>query len=343
MEGRTILSIKDQSVVEMNNPVCQSVCPDVRNLSALNRHLMGSITVLIIPVAILANVTVLVGLIKTKSAGSRLFVIPLCINDLIIGLVSQPLTALYVFHVKAANYCYFRYIIQFLSYGLLGLEFFLISAMGIERLIILKYQMQEIRFRWEAVRKYVLVFSIFLALAFGTMSILISLYTTHFYIFSFWLLVAMLILTVVTTGCYIVALQYVQMSVQKLYDRKDSNVIVNRNRKKLRHDMALGRSVKLIICAEMLAVSPYFFIALVWSWQMAANSVTPIVEGLLTWSFIPFYLNTIVNVFLYSYHNRPLKKYILKRWHSLLSMRVPTVASEPPQAQVKTVGFDTKL
>ena len=315
----------------------------MRNLSVLSRHLMGYITVLIIPVAIVANGTVLVGLIKTKSAGSRMFVIPLCINDLIIGFVSQPLSAFYVFHIKATNYCSLRYTIQFLSYVLFSVEFFLILAMGVERLIILKYQMQEIRFRWEAVRKYVLVSGILFSLAFGTMSIMISLYTKHFYIFSFWLLVAMLIMTVVTTGCYIVALQHVQVSVQKLYDRKDSNVIINTNRSKLRHDLALGRSVKMIISIEMLAVSPYFFIALVWSWQMAANSVTPVVETLLTWSFIPFYLNTIVNVFLYSYHNRPLKKYIFERLHSLFGIRAPTVASESSQVQVKKVAFDTKL
>ena len=326
----------------MKNTSCQSVCPDVDNLSTWSRNSFGYITVLISPVTIVANAIVLFGLVKTKSAGSKIFVIPLCINDLIIGLVSQPLNAVYVFYTEASQHCEVRYTIQFLSYGLLSFEFFLISTMGVERLIILKYQMREIRFRWEAVRKYVLVMGILLSLAFATMSIMISLYTNHFYIFSFWCLVGMLLMGIITTASYIFALHHVQKSVQKLYDRKDNRIIVNRANNSLRHDMALGRSVKVIISVYMLAMSPYFFIALLWSWQMAYASVKLVVETILVWSFIPIYLNSIVNVFLYSYYNRPLKMYILNRVRHAFGVPVNTTVVSDSQSQKKEV-YDTKL
>ena len=326
----------------MKNISCQSVCPDVDNLSTWSRKSFGYITVLISPVTIVANAIVLFGLVKTKSAGSKIFVIPLCINDLIIGLVSQPLNAVYAFYTEASQHCEVRYTIQFLSYGLLSFEFFLISTMGVERLIILKYQMREIRFRWEAVRKYVLVMGILLSLAFATMSIMISLYTNHFYIFSFWCLVGMLLMGIITTASYIFALHHVQKSVQKLYDRKDNRIIVNRANNSLRHDMALGRSVKVIISVYMLAMLPYFFIALLWSWQMAHASVKLVVETLLVWSFIPIYLNSIVNVFLYSYYNRPLRKYILNRVRHVFGVPVNTTVVSESQSQKKEV-YDTKL
>ena len=326
----------------MNNTICQSVCPDVDNLSTWSRNSFGYITVSIAPVTILANAIVLFGLVKTKSAGSRLFVIPLCINDLIIGLASHPLTTVYALYSEASEYCEVRYAIQFLSYGLLSFEFFLISTMGVERLIVLKYQMQEIRFRWEAVRKYVLVIGILISLALASMSIMISLYTDHFYIFSFWLLVGILLMNMITTASYIFALQHVQKSVQKLYDRQDNTIIANRAKNTLRHDMALGRSVKVIISVQMLATSPYFSIALLWSWQMAHGSVKQVVETLLVWSFVPIYLNSIVNVFLYSYYNRPLRTYFLNRVRHVFGVSVTTRVVSEPQPQKKEV-YDTKL
>ena len=326
----------------MNKTICQSVCPDVDNLSTWSRHSFGYITVFISPVTLLANTIVLYGLVKTKSAGSRVFVIPLCINDIIIGFVSQPLTAVYAFYAKASEYCEFRYTLQFLSYALLSFEFFLISTMGVERLIVLKYQMRELRFRWEAVRRYVLVMGILISLALATMSIMISLYTNDFYIFSFWLLVGMLLMNVITTASYTFALHHVQKSVQKLYDRRDNRIIVNRGNNSLRHDMALGRSVKMIISVQMLATSPYFFIALLWSWQMANDSVELVVETILVWSFIPLYLNSIVNVFLYSYYNRPLKRYILNRVRHAFGVPVNTTVVSESQTQKKDV-CDTKL
>ena len=317
--------------------ICQSVCPDVDNLSAWSRNSFGYVTVLIAPVTIATNAIVLFGLVKTKSAGSRLFVIPLCINDLIIGLVSQPLTAVYFLYTEASEYCEFRYAIQFLSYGLLSFEFLLISAMGVERLLVLKYQMREIRFRWEAKRKHVLVMGTLISLAFATMSIMISLYTNRFYIFSFWLLVGLLLINMITTASYIFALQHVQKSVQKLYDRQDNTIIVNRANNTLRHDMALGRSVKIIIVVQMLATSPYFFIALLWSWQMANDSVEPVIETLLVWSFVPMYLNSIVNVFLYSYYNRPLRMYILNRARHVFGVPVNATVVSESQSQKKEV------
>ena len=328
--------------MEMNNTICQSVCPDVDSLSAWSRNSLGYISVSIAPVTIVANAIVLFGLVKTKSAGSRLFVIPLCINDLIIGLVSLPLNAVYILYTKASEYCEVRYAIQFLSYGLLSFEFFLISTMGVERLIVLKYQMREVRFRWEALRKYVLVLEILISLAFATMSIMISLYTDRFYIFSFWLLVGMLLMNMITTASYIFALQHVQKSVQKLYDRKDNTIIVNRANSTLRHDLALGRSVKMIISVQMLAMSPYFCIALLWSWQMTNDSVEPLVETLLVWSFVPMYLNSIVNVFLYSYYNRPLRKYILNRARHVFGVPVNSTVVSESQSQKREV-CDTKL
>ena len=171
---------------------------------------------------------------------------------------------------------------------------------------------------------------------------MISLYTNHFYIFSFWCLVVMLLMSMITTASYIFALHHVQQSVQKLYDRKDNKIIVNRANNSLRHDIALGRSVKVIISVHMLAMSPYFFIALLWSWQMAHASVKPVVETLLVWSFIPIYLNSIVNVFLYSYYNRPLRKYILTRVRHVFGVRIHTTVISEPQSQKKEV-YDTKL
>ena len=326
----------------MNNTICQSVCPDVVNISAWSRNSIGYIAVFIAPFTILANAIVFFGLIKTKSAGSRLFVIPLCINDLIIGLVSQPLSAVYLLYNEASEYCEVRYAIQFLSYMLLPFEFFLISTMGVERLIILKYQVQEIRFRWEAVRKYVLVIGILISLAFATMSIMISLYTSHFYIFSFWILVIVVLMSVITTASYIFALQHVQKSVKKLYDRKDNTVIATRARNALRQDMTLGRSVKMIIIVHMLATSPYFFIAPLWSWQMANDSVEPVIETLLVWSFIPIYLNSIVNVFLYSYYNRPLRMYILNRVRHVFGVPVNRTVVSESQSQTNEV-HDTNV
>ena len=138
---------KHQLIVAMTNTICQSVCPNVDNLSTWSRNSFGYITVFISPVTIVANSIVLYGLIKTESAGSKIFVVPLCINDLIVGLVSQSLNAAYIFYTEASEHCEVRYTIQFLSNGLLSFEFFLISTMGVERLIVLKYQMREIRFR----------------------------------------------------------------------------------------------------------------------------------------------------------------------------------------------------
>ena len=326
----------------MKNTICQSVCPDVDNLSNWSRHVLGYTTVFISPITIVANAIVLFGLVKTQSAGSKIFVIPLCINDIIIGIASQPLGAVYIFYTEASQHCEVRYAIQFLSYALLSFEFFLISTMGVERLIVLKYQMREIRFRWEAVRKYVLVMGILISLALSTMSIMISLYTNDFYIFSFWYLIVLLLMSMMTTASYIFALHHVQKSVQKLYERKDNRIIVNRANNSLRHDMALGRSVKMIISVHMLAMSPYFFIALLWSWQMAHASVKPVVESLLMWSFIPMYLNSIVNVFLYSYYNRPLRKYILNRVRHVFGVPVNTTVVSKSQSQKKEV-YDTKL
>ena len=326
----------------MNNTICQSVCPDVVNISAWSRNSIGYITVFMAPFTIVANAIVLFGLLKTKSAGSRLVVIPLCINDLIIGLFSQPLSAVYLLYNEASEYCEVRYAIQFLSYGLLSFEFFLISTMGVERLIVLKYQTQEIQFRWEAIRQYILVMEFLISLAFATMSVMISLFTNHFYIFSFWILVVVLLMSVITTASYIFALQHVQKSVQKLYDRKDNTIIATRARNTLRQDIKLGRSVKMIIIVQMLTTSPYFFIAPLWSWQMANDSVEPLVETLIVWSFIPIYFNSIVNVFLYSYYNRSLRMYFLNRVRHVFGVPANRTVVSESQSQTNEV-HDTNV
>ena len=302
------------------------------NVSLPNRKALGYILSAMIPVTVTLNLTVLIGLIKTRSAGSRLFIIPLCINDLLIGAGLKPLTVFYVLSVDIENPCRIRQTIQFLSYLLLCLEFFLVATMGLERLIVLKYPMSETQFRWEAARKYVLICDVFTSLVIGASSVLISLYTQFFYVFSFWLVISMAFLALLTTACYVIAVRHVQKSVRALHGGKD-NTISTRNTK-LRHDLALARSVKLLLCIELSLIAPYDIASLVWTWEMTSkdNFSSAIVETVLSWTFIPIFFNSIINIFLYSYYNRPLKNYLSSKLsaavHSIHHLRTTVGASE---------------
>ena len=324
----------------MNQTVCRSICPDLTSHPMAIRAAFGYFCLITMPVNIVTNGVVLIGLMKIKSAGSRLFVIPLCINDLIIGAVSQPINVYFAFYASKVDACQIRYTVQFLSYSLLSFEFFLIATMGVERLIVLRYPMQDIQFRWQALRKYVLVFDALSCLIFSAVSVTIAHFTASFYIFSFWMTLVYFAISMTTTACYIAACRHVQKSVRKLYDGKDNNITTNNNKR--RHDMALARSVKLILSVEIAMFSPYTIIVLIWTWQMAEDIINKTVETALVLSFILIYLNSITNVFLYSYHNRPLKKYLYERFSTIVTTLRTSVSSEAQVEDKKAAKIDVE-
>lgn len=295
--------------MNQSEEICRSVCPDIKDLSSANKIALASITVILVPLTVVANAIVFYGLSKTKSAGSRLFVMTLCINDILIGAVLQPITFVYAFFDTYQTSCALKYIIQFLSYGLLALDGFIVSTMGIERLIVLKYPMKNILFQWQAVRKYVLICDVMFAIMMAIVSVLVTKYSKHFFVFSLCCLVTLLIIVLVTTTAYFIVCRHVRRSVEKLYNSEDSSI--QSRSEKTRHDVALARSVSVILVLAFFLYFPYFVTALLWTLaMMTPEPPSKAVNEALVWSFIPIFINSSLNVFIYSYHNRPLKRYL---------------------------------
>ncbi len=324
----------------MNNDNCLSVCPDIRELSSSSLIPLAVAELVLIPVTILSNTMVLIALIRTKSIGlaSQSFAVALCINDLLIGVFLQPIAAAYILSSTLQGLCKVRWTIQSLSYSLLVLDMLIICSMAIERLIVLKYALSNVLLRWKAIKKYVLVFDAVFAIAFSAASVLIAKYSNHFYhLFSFASQILAFSIFLVTVIAYILAYRHVRRSVSKISNEENSNV--HFRNKSLRHDVALGRSVVMILATCFVLYMPLAASEIIWTLYLYDQEISisqKTVKLFLSWSFVPLFINSSANVFIYSYFNRPVRRYIVKRIPRLC--KICLILRDPTDMSV-----DTKL
>ena len=294
-------------------PACQSICPDVSHLSKSHRLALFSFSAALIPITLISNSVVIIGLFQSKSSGSKLLIVFLCITDLLVGSLLLPLSSAYILSQAVHTSCKAKFAIQFLSYTLLSLDFTTVLAIGIERLIVLKYPMQDLFFRWQAVRKYVLMCIIFCALLLASITVLVAAYSDVYYAFSFAYLVILVALSATLVSCYTIVCRHVQSSVKKLYNGKDNHI--QSRSKQLRHDMALARSVTVILSFQLSMWTPYFVTMIFWNWEMFKfGKPKQLSSTILVWTFLPLFVNSSANVFIYSYHNRPLRQYLVQTY-----------------------------
>ena len=332
-----------QSAMNQTVGICRSVCPDIKDFSPANKIALAFFTVILVPLTVIANVIVFYGLARTKSAGSRLFVMTLCINDILIGAVLEPISFVYAVFDNYQTSCALKYAIQFLSYGLLALDGFIVSTMGIERLIVLKYPMKDILFQWQAIRKYVLICDVMFAITFAVVSVLVTKYSKNFYMFSLCCLVTMIVMIIVTAVAYSIVCRHVQRSVRKLYNSEDSSIQSRSD--KIRHDVALARSVSVILVLAFFLYTPYFITALIWTLaMMTSEPPSKAINEALIWSFIPIFTNSSLNVFIYSYYNRPLKRFLSDKFPCIfrLKCRLTKNHIEIQDTQRTAIGNATK-
>ena len=297
--------------------ICWSVCPDARLLSKSNITAMAVCILTLIPITTVSNVTVLVALVRTKSIGreSQLFPVALCVTDILIGTLLQPLSAAYLLSGTLQDACATRWAIQALSYSLLCLDFFIISSMGLERLLALKFSLSDIFLRWLAVKKYVLAVDVTFAVAMAAASVLIAQqHNNNYHVFNLSLQAIGLVLAIVTTVAYKLACNHVRKAVMLLSNAAHSSIHVPS--RKLRHDIALARSVAVILCLGLALYLPYGVSGILWTLSysgLALTNSTEVIQSIFLWCILLVYLNSSLNVFVYSYHNRPVRKYISEK------------------------------
>ena len=294
-------------------PACQSIGPDVSHLSKSHRLALFSFSAALIPITLISNSVVIIGLFQSKSSGSKLLIIFLCITDLLVGGLLLPLSSAYIISPVVLNSCKAKFTIQFLSYTFFSLDFTTVLAIGIERLIVLKYPMQDLFFRWQAVRKYILMCIIFWALLFASITVFVANYSDVYYAINFACFAFYVAILATLVSCYTIVCRHVQSSVKKLYNGKDNHI--QSRSKQLRHDMALARSVTVILSFQLSMCTPYFITMLFWNWEMFKFGKTKQLSiTVLLWTCLPLFINSSANVFIYSYYNRPLRQYLVQTY-----------------------------
>ncbi|XP_065071765.1 histamine H2 receptor-like [Rhopilema esculentum] len=295
---------------------CKSITPDVSQLSKSHRLAMFSFNAALIPITLVSNSVVIIGLLRSKSSGSKLLIVFLCITDLLVGVLLMPLSSAYILSPVVHSSCKAKSAIQFLSHTFLLLDFTTVLAIGIERLIVLKYPMQDLFFRWQAVRKYVLMCTIFWVLLFASIVILVTNNSDVYYAVKFASFAIYVAILVTLVSCYAIVCRHVRNSVKKLYNGND-NHIQSRSRQ-LRHDMALARSVSVILSFQLSMCTPYFITMLFWNWEMFKfGKPKQLSSTILVWTFLPLLINSSANAFIYSYYNRPLRQYFVQTYSCL--------------------------
>ncbi len=297
----------------MNTDNCLSTCPSFKDFSDVHTYALGIVILLLMPLTVITNTVVLIALIKSKSIGlaSQFFAVALCINDLLIGAITQPIVAVSLISKALKSSCAVRWVIQLLSYSQTMLEILIISSMAVERYIVLRHSLSRCLHRWLSLKRYVLAFDITTSILFSAVSVLVARYTNHFYLFSIVCQVIALMLAVVMTVSYIRAYQHVRRSVLSVIERQQGSIHVSSEN--LRHDIALGRSITIIFGIAFVMYLPLLVAEVLWTLNLYDPNLSidvKLAEAFLAWSFTLIYINASVNVFVYSYYNRPVRKYI---------------------------------
>ena len=292
---------------------CRSFFPDISNLPKSQRLTIFIFQAFLIPVTIVSNSVVLVGLTRTKSSGSKLLIISLCITDLLVGGLLLPLMCAHQISSTMQTSCIVRFAVLYLAYTFLSLDFLIALGIGIERLIVLKYPLQHLFFRWESARKYILLCMIFFVLVMASATVLVAEYMGSASLFNLLTLVIILVLSAILVSSYSILYHHVRNSVNKLYSGKN-NCIKSRS-KQLRHDVALARSVTVILCFQLSMWTPYFIASLYWRFQKSSEEqLTGHTLSTFIWTFLPLFTNSSANAFIYSYYNRPLRQYLAEKY-----------------------------
>ena len=289
---------------------CQSIFPNLNGVATFHLVLIATFAVLLIPVTLISNLTLMIALIKTKRIhlSSGRFIFCISVNDMMIGLFLQPISAAAVVSTTIRQSCTAKWIIQFLSYSLLYMDACLIGGFALERLLVLKYPvMKQLTKRFQIIlitSDTVLVISI----GFGS---IIAAKLNNFYIFNLVLLSFSAIGLLIITVIYLMAVTRVRQSVRRLSTFQSTQLHTHRKRGRT-HDVALAKSVAVILFALSLCYLPFTVISFIWTICVHSGNTnySQSIEIWLTWSFIPVFVQSSLNAYIYSYNSSTIKMYI---------------------------------
>ena len=294
----------------LNTP-CQSIYPDMIRVDTVYLVLIAAFNVLLIPVTLISNLTLMIALIKTKRIhlSSGRFIFCISVNDMMIGLFLQPTATAAVVSTTVRQSCTAKWIIQFLSYCLLSMDGCLIGGFALERLLVLKYPvMKQVTKRFQSIlitSDTVLVVSV----ASGS---IIAAKRNNFHIFNLVFLSVSAVGILTITVIYLKALMRVRQSVRRLSTFGSSQIHTHRKHGGRTHDVALAKSVAVILTALCLCYLPFTVISFVWTMCVHSGytNYSQSIEDWLTWSFIPMFIQSSLNAYIYSYNNSIIKTYV---------------------------------
>nr|QBL02596.1 biogenic amine-like GPCR [Tripedalia cystophora] len=292
---------------------CQSVFPGRHNLSPATRATLTAVNVIVACSNIISNMFLVFALRRTKQLKKVAcqFILYLCISDLCVGFLLQPLVSvLLTFFVSETDKeCSIELTGQALSFIFPQISGVMIMIISLDRFLHMRFLNRYSTIMTHRRAMLLVILNISLSAIITTCSVILSVYYRFFW-FNVVLVSVDTLVVLLIYLFYTFTFQSVHRHTEMLRKRTQNNSIKMESQKKIHYlDLTLAKTMVFILTSLTICYTPYFIVGLVWSyWKYYARVETSaFLDGLLWWCFILVYLNSTLNAVIFSFRNKSVR------------------------------------
>nr|QBL02580.1 biogenic amine-like GPCR [Tripedalia cystophora] len=300
------------------------------DLSKGQRVAFLSLDLVLIPITLVCNLTLLYTLTKTKLYRkiSNFFIFGLCISDTCFALVVQPLVAVLLIRYPDQDACIFATIIQFLLFFNGHLSVLLIVAVSVDRFLHMRFLNNYNLFMTPRRGRIMILVAVIIALSIAigyTVATALQVYI----IFNGVVLIIDGIFSTLILLLYMWTFWRIHRHVS------DTPHLQSKTEEKARSSLGMAKIVLLILTAVTICYTPYIVVNLIMSYQVAIQGKWPrnVTVAAMYFSYVLVYVNSMLNAVIFMTGNKKCLEFIRRRARSLLKAEDYAVQKEEAMTQ----------
>eukprot|EP00794_Sanderia_malayensis_P008058 gene8058-8921_t len=279
----------------------------------------GVVCVILAPLVVILNAILIRAMVKTRDTKSITshFIIIMSISDIAIGSLVLPMIFGMVMFDCLRHNCAYQSATQFFAYAVGYTSFFLLIAIAVDRYIrmtlLTKYESVMNKFRM----KCAVVAVIFVSMIFAVETVLYLSFPIHMVAISLNVLLIIVIYAVYASMLYRLDKQSVPPSTPpsnaRSCEKSRGRSLIRRRRSRRKRDIAVAKTVKILVGTIFVMYMPYNIISPVWLYYKLNTEDGPslVLNVAVFWSYIVLFLNSIANVFVYAHGNSKIGNYLM--------------------------------
>ena len=271
------------------------------------------VTGILSPITIIANSTLIYGLLKTQQLTTitNKFILIMNVSDLCTGLFVLPLIVVMVCLKDTIRSCAFELFMQYIAFVLAYFSFFMLMSISVDRYIhvtkLNKYNQFMNGFRM----KLVTVVSFVCSALIGYIAIAFP---------AFWLQVTLNLsdLAGVSLMFFLYSLVFRKIAVhtekfRKMLEELGTNESTSRETKK---EVSATKTIRFVLGALLVLYLPYNICSAAWSYYKFNKKVNPplFLNAMAYWSYIIVFSNAAINAVIFGYGNSVVRKFIFSKF-----------------------------